>query len=204
MTISVLGIVGGPRRQGNSETLLDRALDGARSAGAKTEKLLLLDLRISPCICPQSEDCLPTGLCTVIDDMQPLYARLRAVDVVFLAFPITFRGVPAQTKALFDRTQSLWVMKYKLGRTLRTAPGIGKGFIIATADRDDPNEFDGAIQATRSWLVSFHFKEEARLLVRGLDKRQDVLRRPDALQEAYDIGARLVMEPTSNVIHRER
>lgn len=204
MTISVLGIAGGPRRDGNSETLLDRALDGARSVGAETEKLSLLDLRISPCICPQSEDCLPTGLCTVIDDMQRLYARLRAVDVVFLAFPITFRGVPTQTKALFDRTQPLWVMRYKLGRTLRTAPGAGKGFIIATADRNDPHEFDGALQATRSWFVSFHFKEKARLLVRGVDKRGDVLRRPDALQEAYDVGARLATESTSNVSHREQ
>ena len=33
MTITVLGISGSPRRHGNTETLLDSFLDGAKSAG---------------------------------------------------------------------------------------------------------------------------------------------------------------------------
>ena len=192
MTISVLGIAGGTRRGGNSETLLERALDGARSHGAHTELIRLLDLSISPCICPQSEDCLLTGVCTVLDDMQSLYARLRAVDLIYIAFPVTFRGVPAQTKALFDRTQPLWVRKYQMGQQLRRESEPGKALIIATADRDDPTEFDGAMQATRSWLVSMHFLEAARLLVPSVVRAHDVLEKQDALREAYELGAGLV------------
>ena len=194
MGTSILAIAGGTRPDGNSEVLLDRAIQGATGAGASVEKVRLLDRRISPCICPHSEDCLPTGTCTVLDDMQALYERMGAVDMVFLAFPIAFRSVPAQTKTMFDRTQALWATKYKLGRAVRRSPGTGKGLIIATADRDDPHEFDGAMQATRSWLVSFHFRETQRLLFNGLVRKGDVHSYPDHLNESYEAGRRLVLE----------
>ena len=196
MAISVLGIAGGTRRGGNSETLLERALAGAREAGADTEMVRLLDLTISPCICPQSEDCMLTGVCTVLDDMQGLYSRLRSVDLIYIAFPVTFRGVPAQTKALYDRTQPMWVRKYMMGQQLRRDDEAGRALIISTADRDDPSEFDGAAQATRSWLVSLHFREAARLFVPGLVRATDVLDKPEALAEAHKLGARLVRGET--------
>ena len=194
VAISVLGIAGGTRRGGNSETLLEQALAGARDAGAETQFVRLLDLSISPCICPQSEDCMLTGVCTVLDDMQGLYARLRSVDLIYIAFPVTFRGVPAQTKALYDRTQPMWVLKYVMGQQLRRDDEAGRALIIATADRDDPSEFDGSVQATRSWLVSMHFREAARLLVPGLVRATDVLDKPEALAEAHELGARLVRD----------
>ena len=197
MAITVLGIAGSTRRGGNSETLLDRALDGATHAGAETHKLTLGDLAISPCICPQSEDCTPTGVCTVLDDMQSLYARLLSADLIFIAFGVTFRGVPAQTKAMFDRTQPLWIKKYIMGQDLRNGRGPGKALIIATADRDDPLEFDGAIQATRSWLVSIHFREGARLLVPGVVRPTDVLANTEALTQALDLGESLAREEQS-------
>ena len=37
----ILGISGSPRRGGNTEILLDRALDGASKAGAVVEKIVL-------------------------------------------------------------------------------------------------------------------------------------------------------------------
>ncbi len=194
MAISVLGIAGGTRRSGNSETLLERALAGARDVGANTELVRLLDLSINPCICPQSEDCLLTGVCTVLDDMQALYAKLRSVDLIYIAFPIAFRGVPAQTKALYDRTQPMWVRKYVMGQQLRWDTKPGRALIIATADRDDPTEFDGAVQATRSWLVSMHFLEAERLLVSRVARQTDVQGKPDSLAEAYELGARLVRD----------
>jgi multimeric flavodoxin WrbA len=37
----VLGIVGSPRRRGNTETLVDEVLRGAEEAGALVEKVIL-------------------------------------------------------------------------------------------------------------------------------------------------------------------
>ena len=46
----VLGIIGSPRKKGNTHQLVSRILEGARSAGADTELVLLDDLTIRECI----------------------------------------------------------------------------------------------------------------------------------------------------------
>jgi multimeric flavodoxin WrbA len=49
MAVIVLGISGSPHRHGNTETLLDKFLEGAREVGATGEKVVLKDLHYSPC-----------------------------------------------------------------------------------------------------------------------------------------------------------
>ena len=45
----VLGIVGSPRRGGNTDILVDEVLAGAEEVGALTGKVILSDLEIAPC-----------------------------------------------------------------------------------------------------------------------------------------------------------
>jgi multimeric flavodoxin WrbA len=63
MTVQVLGISGSPHRHGNTETLLDAFLEGAREAGADTEKVILKDLSFTPC--RGCNACHKTGTCIV-------------------------------------------------------------------------------------------------------------------------------------------
>ena len=44
----ILGIVGSPRRNGNTEVLVDEVLKGAESAGGQVEKIILNELNIRP------------------------------------------------------------------------------------------------------------------------------------------------------------
>jgi len=46
----LLAIYGSPRRRGNTATLLNAAVEGARDAGAGVETVVLRDLKISPCL----------------------------------------------------------------------------------------------------------------------------------------------------------
>ncbi|HHY94504.1 MAG TPA: flavodoxin family protein, partial [Firmicutes bacterium] len=39
----ILGVMGSPRRGGNSDLLLDRALEGSAERGARVEKVYLYD-----------------------------------------------------------------------------------------------------------------------------------------------------------------
>ena len=48
--MKVLGIMGSPRIGGNSDILLDDALDGAKEAGARVEKIILVKKKISGCL----------------------------------------------------------------------------------------------------------------------------------------------------------
>ena len=44
--LRVFGVVGSPRRGGNTETLVDEVLAGAKEAGASIEKVILNELNI--------------------------------------------------------------------------------------------------------------------------------------------------------------
>jgi len=46
--VKVLGIMGSPRRQSNTEILLDRALEGAKGRGAEVEKVVVSQLKVAP------------------------------------------------------------------------------------------------------------------------------------------------------------
>ena len=64
----VLGIIGSPRSDSNSEVLLSNVLEGAAEAGAHTDLVRLQNLSFSSC--RHCEGCYETGRCVVQDDMQ--------------------------------------------------------------------------------------------------------------------------------------
>ena len=45
----ILGIIGSPRKQGNTDRLVEAVLEGAKSRGALTDKMYLSDLQFSSC-----------------------------------------------------------------------------------------------------------------------------------------------------------
>ena len=103
MSRRVLGIIGSPRRGGNTETLVDEVLRGADAAraGALTEKVILNELDIAPC--RACNGCQETGACVQKDDMQILLDKMRHSQVWVLGTPIYWWGPTAQFKAFIDR-----------------------------------------------------------------------------------------------------
>lgn len=97
----VLGIVGSPRRGGNTEILVDEVLAGAHAAGALTEKVILNELDISPC--QACHACRKTGACVQRDDMPALLEQMARSQVWVLGTPIYWWGPTAQFKAFLDR-----------------------------------------------------------------------------------------------------
>src|SRR5512139_3317141 len=111
-SMKVLAIYGSPRREGNTALLLRELVKGLRTQGGNATEIFLCDLQILPCVADHS--CSQSGECFLQDDMQSLYNHLTAHDCIVLAAPIFFYNVNAQTKALIDRSQSLWARKYVL------------------------------------------------------------------------------------------
>jgi multimeric flavodoxin WrbA len=102
--MQVLGIVGSPRRGGNTEILVDEALKGAEESGALIEKVILNELNIKPCQACNS--CYKTGKCIQNDDMISLQERMKESNVWILGTPIYWWGPTAQFKAFLDRWYS--------------------------------------------------------------------------------------------------
>ena len=97
----VLGIMGSPRRGGNTDLLMDAVLEGAGSAGARTEKVYLRDLAIGPCL--GCDRCRKTGECAQKDDMRPLLEKMDSSGAWVLGSPVYYWGPSAQLKAFVDR-----------------------------------------------------------------------------------------------------
>lgn len=99
--MKILGIVGSPRRGGNTDTLIQAALNHATAQGAEVEKLYLCDYNIGECL--GCNRCNETCRCVLNDGMQEIYQKLEAADALILGSPTYFYQVTGLTKLFLDR-----------------------------------------------------------------------------------------------------
>jgi multimeric flavodoxin WrbA len=187
--MKVLGIMGSPRRQSNTEILLDKALEGAKEAGAEVEKVLVSKLKISPCL--EIYACLKDGNCAIKDDMQLLYEKLLEVDHIILASPIFFYGVTSQAKAVIDRCQALWVRRHMLGMS-KEDKRVRRGVFISVGATQGKKLFDGAVLTVKYFFDAIGVQYSGDLLIRGIDNKGQIGEHPAALEDAFRLGQELV------------
>jgi len=185
--MKVLGILGSPRRGGNSETLLKAFLQGAAAGGAEVEEVLLRDLKISPCL--EIYHCFKDGECPIKDDMRELYGKLLAADVVVLATPVFFYGVSAQAKTMIDRTQALWARRYVMKQDF--PGGHRQGVLLAVGATRGRLLFVGVRLTARYFFDAINVRYAAELLVRGADEKGAIQEQPEVLEQARDLGRSL-------------
>jgi multimeric flavodoxin WrbA len=99
----VMTILGSPRREGNTATVLGWMEDRWRDDGHDIDSANMLDYKVDGCC-----ECLAckkgtVELCSIGDDANDLYRRMAAADLVLIAAPVFCWGFPAQIKGLIDR-----------------------------------------------------------------------------------------------------
>jgi multimeric flavodoxin WrbA len=99
--VKVLGIVGSPRKGGNTEIVVKAALEAAAGVGAETDIVLLAEKKVAPC--DGCGACAKTKRCKVKDDFAEVFDRMASADAILLASPSYFESVTPQMKALIDR-----------------------------------------------------------------------------------------------------
>jgi multimeric flavodoxin WrbA len=179
----VLGIAGSPRRNGNSEQLLDACLAGAQGAGARAHKLAVVDLAIRPC--QGCNACSLTGECVVRDQMHDAYALIDAAQVIIVSSPVYFATVPAVLKVLFDRMQPYWARAHVLKQP---RPSRRPGALLLVRGGGDPYGFVAAEYAIKSVFAVLGIDVVGEVRVTGVDSPSDIGRHPDALDQARALG----------------
>jgi multimeric flavodoxin WrbA len=187
--VKVVGISGSPRKGGNSDILLDKALEGAREAGAEVLKIRLNDLSMKGC--QECGACQKTGKCVLDDDMQKLYRLLEELDVLIIASPVFFSGLSSQTKMMIDRCQSLWARKYRLNNPIAT-DGRRRGAFLSVGGMKR-SDFSGAISTIKVFFTSIDIKYMGELTFPGIDYKGQINDHPSALGEAHIFGKKLVL-----------
>ena len=172
-------LVGSPRRDGNTQVLAGACAAGARGRH-QVELCSVADYLVHPCTGCNACAAREGHRCVQQDDMQQLYPKLAAADVVVIASPVYFYGVSAQLKAVIDR----------LHTPMRNRFQVKKLALLLVAGATLPAVFDAILRQYQLVLDYFGLEDAGRILVRGVRERGDIQGSP-ALQEAYDLGASL-------------
>jgi len=190
--VRVIGLAGSPRRGGNTEALLDRFLAGAAGCGAQVEKLVLARLKVKGCVA--CEKCFETGACAIRDDFQVVFDKLLTADVIALAAPLYMWNVPAQAKAVIDRSECQWARRFVLCAPLDGMPAGSRqrrGVFISTAGQVDAN-FQGAVLTVEEFFDVWEAQYWGELLCSSIDPKGAIAEHPARLNEAFELGRNVV------------
>ncbi|KQC07573.1 MAG: flavodoxin [Smithella sp. SDB] len=103
----VIGINGSPRKNGNTSTLLTKALEGAASKGADTELVHLYDLSFkgcSSCLACKLIGRSQNGICVQKDDLNPILKKIvNKADGLLLGTPIYFGSMIGEMRSFIER-----------------------------------------------------------------------------------------------------
>jgi len=191
---NVLGIGGSPRKDGNSDILLDRVLQGARQAGATTEAVQLRDLSFQSCI--GCERCRRDKRCTGLqDDMQGVYPMVERSRGIVAVSPIHGYTVSALVKAFIDRLYCYYdFAEPRPGPVASRLAGQGRQGVIVAVGEQSSWEFggmDSTLAILRRNLDFLGFQVIGELPVLGVFERAKVLKRPEMLAAAEELGSNL-------------
>jgi multimeric flavodoxin WrbA len=133
--MKVLGVLGSPRVRGNSDILLEQALEGARDAGAEVEKVVLAKKRISGCL--DCDKCDETGVCAIKDDMGEIHQKILEADSIIHSVPVYFWSMTSHMKAYLDRWCAFFDAQWRWHKHVYPKmKGKGIGVITVCGDRD--------------------------------------------------------------------
>ena len=99
--MKILVLTGSPRKGGNSATLADHFIKGAKEAGHSIERFDAAFKKVHPCIACNS--CGMDGPCVFKDDFEFVRKHIVDADCVVFATPMYYFGISSQLKAVIDR-----------------------------------------------------------------------------------------------------
>lgn len=176
MMKNILVISTSPRKGGNSETLADEFIRGAKEAGNRVEKVCLHDKAIG--FCKGCLACNKTHRCVIHDDADTIAQKMLAADVLVFATPIYYYEMCGQMKTMLDRANPLYGADYRFREV----------YMLSAAAEDESEVPKRAENGLQGWIDCF---PKARLagtvFAGGVDVKGAIKGHP-ALSKAYELG----------------
>ncbi|MEA1985632.1 MAG: flavodoxin family protein [Euryarchaeota archaeon] len=191
----IIGFGGSPRKNGNTDVILNAILRGARSCGADTEMILLRDQDIHSCV--GCEQCRKDLTCTRFDDdMQQLYPKIEEASGLVLGSPTYNYNVTSMVKAFIDRLYCYYDFTDDRPRqySSRLAGQGRKAVVFAVCEQEDIEDMGFTLEAMGKPLNALAYDIVEELPVIGYFDRGIVAEDKDVLQSAFEAGQRLAKE----------
>lgn len=179
MTKKVLILSSSPRRGGNSDTLCDEFMRGAKESGNQVEKIFLKDKHIN--YCTGCSVCSMHGKpCPQKDDANEIVEKMIAADIIVMATPVYFYTMSAQMKTLIDRTCARYLeIKDKEFY-----------FIISAAETSIPM-MERTIEGFRGFLDCLEGPKERGVIYGVGAWKLGEINDKTSMSEAYEIGKKV-------------
>ena len=114
MAKTITAFTATPRKNGNSEILVDHILAGATQAGASAEKVRLHDLSVRPCTACEACQASVAEPCIIEDDMASLLDKVRQLHAELVSREEKLARVPREAGS-----------QAELRQLLRNSPSVG-------------------------------------------------------------------------------
>ncbi len=191
---TMLVINGSPRKGGNTETVLNAFVEGAKEAGAEVTVIRLVEIDHKNC--KGCNSCHKNGVCVIRDALTPVFDQMLQSDILVLASPIYSMSVTAEMKSFIDRGQFLWAQKFIRKTLVFDAEHLKKhkGVFLGTSGQDLPYIFDSAFPVVRAFFNDSGFSYAENVLFPGMDKHGGVQGWPESVVEAKKRGKEIVMK----------
>ena len=188
--MTLLAIFGSARKGGNTDLMLEAFLEGALSSspGLHVERVFVRELNMSGC--QSCGYCDEHGKCFQKDDMQRVYPLLESAERIVMASPIYFYGLSGQAKLLVDRSQALFMRKFKRKKEglPPDPPNSRKGFFLTAGATRGKRLFDCPILTARYFFDAIDVSYAGEVCFREMEEKGAVLRHPTALDECRQAG----------------
>jgi multimeric flavodoxin WrbA len=177
MAKKILILSSSPRKGGNSDTLCDEFMKGAKDAGHNVKKISFNGKEINYCngcnFCSTND----FTKCAIKDDMIQILDEMLASDTIVMATPLYFYTMCAQMKTIIDRCYACY-----------TRIANKDFYFIITAADGGVHALDRAIEEFRGFLACLPgAKEKGILRGIGVSEAGDV-KDTNYLKKAYEMG----------------
>ena len=211
--MNVIAINGSPRKNGNTATLLQKALEGAAAQGATTELIHLYDLDFKGC-----RSCFACkmvggpseGKCAQKDDATPILKKIeKEADAILLGSPIYFAAMSGEMRSFLERLlfaplvyskppRSLFPRKIRTGiiYTMNSPESMGNeryGAMFSATEASLRNILGSA--ETLCSYDTYQFPDYSKVIMEYMDPAKKAERRetvfPVDCRKAFELGRRL-------------
>ena len=194
--ISILLVYGSPRRNGNTDELMNKFEEGLHQneqiirSSLSIEKIFVSSLKFSPCI--ECRHCSIDGECALKDEMQEVYNKLDSCDFLAVSSPVFFTSVSGYLKSFIDRCQKFWALKYELKK--EAVHKERNGIFIGTAGSASDTIFECPKKVIRALFDVLYVRYDKDFLYKNIDFKGDISKIPEALKEVFEYGMDLIIK----------
>lgn len=180
----VLGIVGSPRVNGNTDVLVDEILSGVRSSGGTIDKIYISDFDIKPC--DSCMACHEQRRCVIEDQWREVADKVLKADGLVVGTPVYWNSVSAQTKLFMDRCFSF------LDESFDSAIKEKSAAIVVTCGAPDV-EMTRLARLTLEDFMKFNkMKIIGEVIGVSMQKKEDALKNQDLMAVAFQTGRKFI------------